>query len=101
MIVSYAEVLVLAALVFVMGAVCAVSRRNLIMILIGVEVMLNAAGIALVGASLYWNILEGQIFVLFIMAFAAGEVSVGLALIIYSERRTGSVDSDEYCLLKG
>jgi NADH-quinone oxidoreductase subunit K len=101
MIVSYAEVLLLAGLVFIMGAVCAASRRNLIMILIGVEVMLNAAGIALVGASLHWNVLEGQIFVLFVMAFAAAEVSVGLALIIYSQRRTGSVEADSYSVLKG
>ncbi|NLE27085.1 MAG: NADH-quinone oxidoreductase subunit NuoK [Clostridiaceae bacterium] len=101
MTVSHGEVIMLGAVLFFMGAVCAVSRRNLIMILIGVEVMLNAAGIALTGASLYWNALDGQAFVLFIMAFAAAEVAVGLALIVYSQRRTSSVNADTYNLMKG
>jgi NADH-quinone oxidoreductase subunit K len=99
--VSYGEVLILAGMLFLMGAVCAVAQRNLIMILIGVEIMLNAAGIALVGASLRWNALDGQAFVLFIMAFAAAEVAVGLALIVFAQRRTGSVNADRYSVLKG
>jgi len=101
MIVPHGHVLILAGILFLMGAVCAVARRNLIMILIGVEIMLNAAGLALVGASLKWQQLDGQVFVLFIMAVAAAEVSVGLALIVYSQRRTGSVDADSYNLMKG
>jgi len=101
MIVPHGHVLILAGILFLMGAVCAVARRNLIMILIGVEIMLNAAGLALVGASLKWQQLDGQVFVLFIMAVAAAEVSVGLALIVYSQRRTGSVDADSYKLMKG
>ena len=101
MIVSYGQVLFLAGILFVMGAVCAVARRDLIMILIGVEIMLNAAGIALVGASLRWGTLDGQAFVLFVMAFAAAEVAVGLALIVYSQRRTGTVDANSYNVLKG
>lgn len=101
MIVSYGHVLFLAGILFFMGAVCAVARRNLIMILIGVEIMLNAAGIALIGASLRWGALDGQAFVIFIMAFAAAEVSVGLALIVYSRRRTGSINADSYSVLKG
>jgi NADH-quinone oxidoreductase subunit K len=99
--VSYGAVLILAGMLFLMGAVCAVARRNLIMILIGVEIMLNAAGIALVGASLRWNVLDGQAFVLFIMAFAAAEVAVGLALIVFAQRRTGSVNADRFSVLKG
>ena len=101
MIVPYSHVLVLAGLLFVLGAVCAVARRNLIMILIGVEIMLNAAGLAFVGASLRWQQLDGQAFVIFIMGVAAAEVSVGLALIVYCQRRTGSVDADAYDLMKG
>jgi NADH-quinone oxidoreductase subunit K len=97
----YGAVLLLACALFLMGAVCAVARRNLIMILIGVEVMLNAAGIALVGASLRWNALDGQAFVLFIMAFAAAEVAVGLALIVFAHRRTGSINADRYSVLRG
>lgn len=101
MIVPYSHVLILAGLLFLLGAACALARRNLIMILIGVEIMLNAGGLALVGASLRWRQLEGQIFVIFIMAVAAAEVAVGLALIVYSQRRTGSLDADRYNLLKG
>jgi NADH-quinone oxidoreductase subunit K len=99
--VPHSHVLVLAAAVFVLGAVCVAARRNLLMILIGVEVMLNAAGLAFVGAALAWRQLEGQAFVIFIMAVAASEVSVGLALIVYSQRRTGTVDADRYNLMKG
>ena len=101
MIVPYGHVLFMAGLLFFMGSACAVARRNLIMILIGVEVMLNAAGIAFVAASLHWKLLDGQAFVIFVMAVAATEVSVGLALIVYSQRRTGSIDEDSYSALKG
>ena len=100
MIVSFGHVLVLSGLLFLLGTVCAVARRNLIMILLGVEIMLNAATIAFVGAALRWQDMEGQVFVLFIFAVAAAEVSVGLALIIGVYRRTGSVDPNNFNLLK-
>ncbi len=101
MMIPYGHVLILAVTLFLMGAVCAVARRSLIMILIGVEIMLNAAGVAFVGASLKWQQLDGQTFVLFILAVAAAEVAVGLALIVYSERRTGSANGDDYSAMKG
>ncbi len=101
MIASYNELILLSIFVFILGAVCSASRRNLIMILVGVEIMLNASGIALIAGSLRWGILDGQVFVIFIMALAAAEVSVGLALIIYSHKRTGSVNSDDYSRLRG
>lgn len=101
MIVPFSHVLFLAVLLFLLGAVCAVARRNLVMILIGVEIMLNAAGLAFIGASLKWQQLDGQAFVIFLLTVAASEVAVGLALIIYSHRRTGSVDANRYNLLKG
>jgi len=101
MIAPYGHVLLLAGILFLMGAVCAVARRDLLMILIGVEIMLNAAGLAFVGASLKWQHLDGQAFVLFIFAVAASEVAIGLALIVYSQRRTGSVNADDYNLMKG
>jgi NADH-quinone oxidoreductase subunit K len=62
------------------------------MMLLGVEIMLNGAAIAFVGAALQWKHLEGQAVVLFILALAAAEVSVGLALMVWVYRRTGSVD---------
>jgi NADH-quinone oxidoreductase subunit K len=98
--VSFGHVLVLSGLLFLLGIVCAVVRRNLIMILLGVEIMLNAATIAFVGAALRWHDMEGQVFVLFIFAVAAAEVSVGLALIIGVYRRTGSVDPNNFNFLK-
>ena len=101
MIVPFSHVLILASLLFLMGAACAVARRNLIMILVGVEIMLNAAALALVAGSLHWGALDGQAFVIFIFAVAASEVAVGLALIIYAQRRTGSVMADDYSHLKG
>ena len=100
MIVPFGHVLLLAGLLFLLGMLCALVRRNLIMILLGVEIMLNAASIALVGAALHWRNLEGQAFVLFILAVAATEVSVGLAMIVYAYRRTGSFDPGTYNLLK-
>jgi NADH-quinone oxidoreductase subunit K len=100
MIVPYGHVLLLAGILFVLGLVCTVARRNLVMVLLGVEIMLNAAGIAFVGAALRWQKLEGQVFVLFIMTIAAAEVSVGLALIVRAYRRTGSIDQNTYDLLK-
>jgi len=100
MIVPYGHVLMLAAILFLLGIVCIVIRRNLIMILIGVEIMLNGAAIAFIASALRWQQLEGQVFVLFILAIAAAEVSVGLALIVCAYRRTGSVDPDIYDVLK-
>ena len=101
MIVPFSHVLILAVILFILGAACAVARRSLIMILIGVEIMLNAAGIAFIGASLKWQQMDGQVFVIFILTVAAAEVAIGLALIVYSYRRTGSVDANRYSLLKG
>jgi NADH-quinone oxidoreductase subunit K len=100
MIVPFNQVLILAGLLFLMGVSCVVVRRSLIMILLGVEIMLNAAAILLVGASLLWQNLDGQVIVLFILAIAAAEVSVGLALIVWAYRQSGSVDPEEYNLLK-
>ncbi len=101
MIVPFSHVLLLALVLFVLGAACAVARRNLIMILIGVEIMLNAAALVFVGASLRWEKLDGQVLVIFILTVAAAEVAVGLALIVSAHRRTGSVNADRYHLLKG
>jgi NADH-quinone oxidoreductase subunit K len=100
MIVPLGHVFILAGIIFSMGLVCLVARRNLIMTLIGVEVMMNGAAIAFVAASLRWRLMEGQAFMLFILAVAAAEVSVGLALVINVYRRTGSLDPDRYDILK-
>ncbi len=96
MIVPFSHILVFAGILFLMGIFCTVARRNLIMIILGVEIMLNAASIIFVGAALRWMNLEGQVFVLFIFAVAATEVSIGLALIVYAYRSTGSFDPGAY-----
>lgn len=101
MIVALGHVLFLAAILFTMGAICAAARRNLIMILIGVEIMFNAAGLAFVGAALARGTLDGQVFVIFIIGVAAAEAGVGLVLINYLNRRTGSANADSYNTLKG
>ncbi len=100
MIVPFAHVLLLAGVLFVLGMFCAVTRRNLIMIVLGVEIMLNAAAIAFVGSSLRWHDLDGQAFTLMLLAVAATEVSVGLAIVVYAFRRKDSVDPGSFNLLQ-
>src|SRR4030065_2431639 len=91
MIVPLGHAFLLAGIIFCMGLVCLVAHRNLIMTLVGVEVMMNAAAIAFVAAALRWQLMEGQAFMLFILAVAAAEVSVGLALVVSAYRQTGSL----------
>lgn len=98
MIVPYSHLVALSGLLFLIGMICVAARRNLIMILLGIEIMLNAAMITFVGASLRWQDLEGQAFVLFVIAVAAAEVSVGLALIVCAYRRAGTLDPAGYNL---
>lgn len=100
MMVAYGHVLVLAGLLFLTGLFCTVTRRNLIMMLLGVEIMLNASTVALIGAALRWQNMEGHAFVLFILAVAAAEVSIGLGLIVCVHRRTTSVDPSHFNLLE-
>jgi len=99
--VPFGHVFLLAGFLFSLGLICLVAHRNLIMTLVAVEVMMNGAAIAFVGAALRWQLMEGQVFMLFILAVAAAEVSVGLALVVNLYRRTGSVDPDRYDILKG
>jgi NADH-quinone oxidoreductase subunit K len=92
MIVPYSHVLILSGILFLIGFIGVVVRRNLIMVLLGMEVMLNAGSIAFIGGALRWQHLEGQMFVLFILAVAAAEVSVGLALVLCIYRWKRSID---------
>ncbi len=96
MIVPYSHVLILGGILFLMGMICTVTRRNLIMILLGLEIMLNASAVTFVGAALRWQQFEGQAIAIFIIAVAAAEVSLGLALFVCAYRRTGSVDPAIY-----
>ena len=84
------SVLVVAAILFVLGLLGVLTRRNIIFILISVEIMLNAAGVAFVAAGARWGQPDGQVMFLFILAMAASEVSVGLALVmqVYHQHKT-------------
>jgi NADH-quinone oxidoreductase subunit K len=93
--------LLLSALVFTIGLVGVLVRRNAIVIFMSVELMLNAANLAFVAFSRTLNSLDGQVFVFFVMTVAAAEVAVGLAIIVNMFRLRESVFVDELNLLKG
>jgi NADH-quinone oxidoreductase subunit K len=101
MIVPFGQVLALGVLLFLTGACGAMVRRELIMVLIGVEVMLNAAVLVFVAAALHWGQVDGQIFALFIIAVAAAEVAVGLALVLAARGRSGATNRDQFSSLRG
>ncbi len=95
------HVLVLAGLVFAIGVAGLVARRNLLFMLIAIEVMLNAAALAFVAAGSRWQQADGQVMFLFILAMAAAEVSVGLALALQLHHRLQSLDTDAADRMKG
>ena len=86
--------LLLAGLLFALGTVGLLVRRNALFMLMSVEIMLNAAGLAFVLAGSRWGAADGQVMFLFVLSMAAAEVSVGLALILELYRRWESVDTD-------
>lgn len=87
--------LILAAMLFTVGLVGLLARRNVFFMLMSVEIMLNAAGLAFIVAGARWGQPDGQIMFLFILALAAAEVSIGLALILslYQQFKTMDVDA--------
>ncbi len=93
--------LALSAIVFLIGVVGVLVRRNALIIFMSVELMLNAANLAFVALSRYLHSLDGQIFVFFVMTVAAAEVAVGLAIIVNVFRLRETVYVDEINLLKG
>lgn len=102
MIVPLLHILVLAIILFVLGLGCVLAwRSNLIMILIGIEIMLNAAMLVFVGGAAHWGKADGQVFALMIMALTSAEVSLALALVVYLHRRRKTVDADAFSSLKG
>jgi NADH-quinone oxidoreductase subunit K len=93
--------LVLAAVLFIIGLAGVMARRNIIVILMSIEIMMNAAGLAFVVAGARWGQPDGQVVFIFILAVAAAEISVGLALILQIHRRLRSLDSDDISDMKG
>ena len=100
------HVIGLSVLLFVLGAIGAMTRRNLIVILMSIELMLNAANLALVGFNRVWAgsdgavVLDGQVLALLVMTVAAAEVAVGLGLLIALVRNRDSLDVEDASLLK-
>jgi len=93
-------VLLVAAILFVLGLVGVLTRKNIIFILISLEIMLNAAGMAFIAAGARWGQPDGQVMFLFILAMAAAEVSVGLALILQAYHQHKTLDIDQLTALR-
>jgi NADH-quinone oxidoreductase subunit K len=93
--------LILAAILFVLGLMGVLIRRNIVFMLMSVEIMLNAAGIAFVVAGARWGQADGQIMFIFILTMAAAEVSVGLALVLQLYHSFRTLDADAASTMKG
>lgn len=93
--------LVLSAILFCIGLVGVLRRKNLLMLFFATEMLLNAVNVGFVAISKYYMDLTGQIFALFIIAIAASEVAVGLGLLIIWYKRVGSIDLDTMQSMRG
>ncbi len=94
-------VVFLSAILFAIGTLGVLLRRNALLIFMSIELMLNAANLAMVAFAMRWNQLNGQMFVFFIMTVAAAEVAVGLALIVTIFRTKRSTSVDDLSALRG
>ena len=95
------HVLVLAGTLFLIGLTGVLVRRNIIFLLMSLEIMLNACGLAFVAAGARWGAADGQIMFMLILTLAAAEVAVGLGLVLQLERRFDTLDIDAASELKG
>ena len=98
--VGYGHFLVLAALLFLVGTVGVLIRRNALIILMGVELMLNAANMTLLTFSRMWGDISGHTFALIVIAVAAAEAAVGLAIVVAVFRGRRNVDVDRLTTLR-
>jgi len=94
-------VLVVSGILFLLGVVGVLTRRNLLIVFMSVELMLNAVNLAFVGFSRSTGAVDGHVFAILVMAVAAAEAAVGLALVILLYRNRLSVHMDDLDLLKG
>ena len=99
--VSIQHYLTLSTILFSIGVIGVLMRRNAIILLMCIELMLNAVNLLLVAFSTYFGKGDGQVFVFFSMAVAAAEVAVGLAILVSIFRNLGSIDIDNLKNLKG
>jgi NADH-quinone oxidoreductase subunit K len=94
------HVIGLSAILFAIGTVGALTRRNLVVILMSIELMLNAANLAFVGFARAWAQVDGHVFVLMVIVVAAAEVAVGLGIVIALFRNRESVNVEDVSLLR-
>jgi NADH-quinone oxidoreductase subunit K len=92
---------VVSAILFVIGVIGAITRRNAIIVFMSIEMMLNAVSLTLVTASSALHSIDGVMFVFFVMTVAAAEAAVGLAIFLLMYRRKDTIKVDEFNLLKG
>jgi NADH-quinone oxidoreductase subunit K len=93
--------LLLAAILFIMGMVGVLTRRNLVFILMSLEIMLNATGLAFIVASSHWGQVDGQIMFLMILSLAAAEVAVALGLVLQLFQKRKTLDINVLGEMKG
>ena len=93
--------LALGAIMFVIGAAGVLMRRNAIIILMSIELMLNAVNITFVGFSRQWGDMAGQVFAIFVITIAAAEVALGLGIVIAMYRNRETVDVTQANLMRG
>ncbi len=93
--------LLLAGLLFFLGLLGVLLRRNILFILMSIEIMLNAAGLAFIVAGSHWAQADGQVMFIFILAVAAAEVSVGLALVLQLYHQLKSLDTNSADSMRG
>ncbi|OGW51506.1 MAG: NADH-quinone oxidoreductase subunit K [Nitrospirae bacterium RBG_19FT_COMBO_42_15] len=93
--------LILAAILFIIGMIGVLVRRNFLTVLMSIELMLNAVNINFVAFAHYMDSINGRIYVFFIMTVAAAEAAIGLAILISTYRNTGTTFVDEISSLKG
>ena len=98
--VSLNSYLVLSAILFVLGIMGVLIRRNAIVIFMSIELMLNAVNLTIIAFARYLNSIDGHIFVFMVMAVAAAEVAVGLAIIVALFRTKGTINADEINVMK-
>lgn len=95
------ESIILAGILFALGFVGVLVRRDLIFILMSIEIMLNAAALLFITAGMRWDSPDGQVFFLFILATAAAEVAIGLALVLRIQHDLKTLDVDAASRLRG
>jgi NADH-quinone oxidoreductase subunit K len=93
--------MIIAGALFTLGLLGVLIRKNIIFVLMSIEIMLNAAGLAFVAAGARWGAPDGQVMFIFILTMAAAEVSVGLALIISMYHRFRTLNTDSMDSMKG